>query len=127
VIISDNCSTDNTFELLQEYKHFFNWKINQNSKNLGALNNMSQLIQSARGKYIAIYHEDDTYESDIVQKSVMILENSSKVSMVSTLGNSIDEYDNILSTFTLPKTFEPNKPLNFKQVFSEILSQRLFF
>ncbi|MFV7234931.1 glycosyltransferase [Flavobacterium sp. ZB4R12] len=127
VIISDNFSTDNTFQLLQAYNGRLNWKIKQNTENIGALNNMSRLIELANGKYVALYHADDMYEPEIVEKSVTVLENASNISMVSTMGNSIDDNDNVLSTFILPKNFEKKKSLPFTLVFSEILSQRPFF
>jgi glycosyltransferase involved in cell wall biosynthesis len=127
VIISDNFSTDNTLKILLSYKSNVNWRIYQNDKNIGALNNMGKLIEMATGKYVAVYHADDMYDSHIIEKSVAVLEGMPKVSLVSTMGISIDENNKKLSVFTLPKKFFQKTSLPFSPVFLEILSQRPFF
>lgn len=127
VIISDNHSTDNTYGILKTYSLKYNWHINQNEKNIGALENMNKLLKSANGEYVALYHADDLYDPEIVAKSVEVLNNKQEVSMVSTMGYSIDASDNILSQFKLPKSFTEGTSITFQEVFHEILSQRPFF
>ena len=127
VIICDNFSSDSTFEILQSYKHYNNWKISQNEQNIGAINNMAKLTKMASGKYVAIYHADDLYDRDIVKKSVKALEEMSNISLISTMGTSIDENNMELSVFNLPKAFEDKKSVSFELFFLEILSQRPFF
>lgn len=127
VIVCDNCSLDRTYEILLGYSNLPNWHILQNSYNIGALNNMSKLIELATGKYTSLYHADDLYEPEIVAKSVEIFEQKSSVGLVSTMGYSIDHNSEIISRFTLPKSFENRTSLSFETVFLEILSQRPFF
>ena len=127
VIISDNCSTDNTYNILQYYSNRPRWTIRRNEVNIGALNNMSALVELAEGKYTAIYHADDIYEPNIVARGVSILENEPTVSLVSTMGYLIDSEDKILKEFELPDRFRGEKLISFDSVFAEILSQRPYF
>jgi glycosyltransferase involved in cell wall biosynthesis len=128
VIISDNCSTDNSYEFLQKFAEGRpNWTVTQNKKNIGAINNMDRLIKLATGEYTAIYHADDLYEPTIVEKSVTVFEKDKSVSLVSTLGYSIDADDEIFSTFQMPRAFENKKSVPFNDVFLEILSQKSVF
>jgi glycosyltransferase involved in cell wall biosynthesis len=58
IIVSDNCSTDNTEELVSQFKHdkiqYF-----KNERNLQAYPNVSLAIQRARGRYVKILCADD--------------------------------------------------------------------
>lgn len=60
-IISDDCSTDNTVEILNEYEDRFKGtlKIISNKTNLGFMKNFINAMNSAVGKYIAICEGDD--------------------------------------------------------------------
>lgn len=58
IIISNNCSTDNTSEVVKAFKdkriRYF-----ENKKNIGADPNMKKVISYARGKYIFTMGDDD--------------------------------------------------------------------
>lgn len=57
-IISDDCSSDDTWEIIQQYKdpRIRAW---QNEKNLGEYPNRNKVLQAARGKYIIYIDGDD--------------------------------------------------------------------
>ena len=65
VIIRDNCSTDGSFEFVQEkYSQQISEgkiKLYRNSENLGEGGNTHALINDAAGKYTTILHSDDMY------------------------------------------------------------------
>ncbi|MBD2461559.1 glycosyltransferase family 2 protein [Oscillatoria sp. FACHB-1407] len=62
IIISDNCSTDNTSEIIQKWLPHFEksalW-INRNPANIGAVKNIAYCISVARGKHVWIISDDD--------------------------------------------------------------------
>jgi glycosyltransferase involved in cell wall biosynthesis len=58
LIISDDCSTDNTWNIIQEYKDF-RIKATQNIPNIGEYNNRNKCIDLATGKYIIFIDGDD--------------------------------------------------------------------
>ena len=76
VIISDDCSTDNTSELLREYSQKYSIiKWLRNDSNLGPTLNFAKALQNCRGEYIAICEGDDYWiDSYKLQKQVDFIE-----------------------------------------------------
>lgn len=58
IIISDDCSTDGTYEMLSNYKKA---KVYQNKKNLGCGKNLDELIKKATGDIIVFLCADDLF------------------------------------------------------------------
>lgn len=81
IIISDNCSTDNTVELVRK-KNIKNLKIYQNSKNLGIAKNFNIVCNLAEGKYIKLLPSDDKITKDSLEKSVKCFEKNQDISLV---------------------------------------------
>jgi glycosyltransferase involved in cell wall biosynthesis len=74
VIVSDNCSTDNTVELIKKYNDP-RIKIYSNLKNEGLLFNFKKAFTYASGKYMSFLGADDGMELDTIEKCVRVLEN----------------------------------------------------
>jgi glycosyltransferase involved in cell wall biosynthesis len=78
LIIAEDCSTDNTRKIVQEYADKFPTTIRLilQQKNVGPADNFIDLLKSANGKYVA-YFEGDDYWTDYrkLQKQVEFLEN----------------------------------------------------
>ena len=66
LVIIDDCSTDNTFELLKNYKDS-RIILFQNDKNLGFRKNFEKIIQNCSGEYIAFCDQDDAWFPDHLQ------------------------------------------------------------
>lgn len=65
ILVSDNCSTDNTEELVRSYtgprlKYF------KQEKNLGQRGNTDFLLRKARGDYFHMFHDDDHIDKDFI-------------------------------------------------------------
>lgn len=77
VIVSDDCSKDNTLTLLRDYEAQYPniVKVITGEQNLGYPNNQRRSLENARGKYIALCDSDD-YWTDMykLQKQVDYLE-----------------------------------------------------
>lgn len=71
VIVCDDCSTDNSIEILNEYKekHCLRYFINE--KNLGFVKNFEKAISLCSGDYIALSDQDDVW----LPKKIEILYN----------------------------------------------------
>jgi glycosyltransferase involved in cell wall biosynthesis len=84
VIVRDDCSTDNTKDVLIKLTEKFpNLIILDGNVNLGALENIKTLIESCTTKYIAYIDGDDYYENEtILNDEIKFLENNSNYSMV---------------------------------------------
>lgn len=65
IIISDDSSTDDVYDLISSYRHLFIDKITyvRNAKSLGPPTNWNNSISLAKGKWIKIMHHDDCFSS----------------------------------------------------------------
>jgi len=62
IIISDNCSTDNTPEVIKKWQSTFantTLKLNRNSENIGPIRNIAYCIGEARNRYVWTISDDD--------------------------------------------------------------------
>ena len=84
IIISDNCSTDNTEDVIgvisknrPEIKYF------RQQSNLGMIKNFEFVLRQAKGKYFMWVADDDTLEVGVLQKYVSFLEAHAEYVLVS--------------------------------------------
>ena len=89
VIVSDNCSTDATAEIvakrvdprLRYYRH---------NTNIGPFPNMNFLLERARGEYICIVHDDDVYAPEFLERESGVLDRHPSVGMVHCAVHEVD-------------------------------------
>ena len=80
IIVSDNHSTDNTAEIVNQYqkckvKYFLNPVRPDNLINTSAVvSNFNYAISLAKGEFIAIYHADDIYLPTIIEQQVLFFQ-----------------------------------------------------
>ena len=65
IIVQDDCSSDKTMEILQNYQHKIT--IYKNEKNLGYIKNFESLIKKANGDLIALCDQDDIWQKDKIE------------------------------------------------------------
>ena len=69
IIIVDDCSTDNTIEILESFQHkYSNITIFKNAANLGYVKNFEKGCSLASGEYIALCDQDDYWHPDKLKK-----------------------------------------------------------
>jgi len=61
VIVTDDCSTDGTVEILEQYVQTHGLKYYVNEKNLGFVKNFEKAISLCEGEYIALADQDDVW------------------------------------------------------------------
>lgn len=88
IILSDDCSTDKTFEIMKkmagEYKGPHKVILNRNEKNLGITKHMNKAyLELAHGEIIVAAHGDDVSKPERVAKSVRIMLEHPECSAVS--------------------------------------------
>ncbi len=125
IIISDNASTDDTLTLLQEFNDP-RIKIYRNSKNIGAEKNFSKCVELAGGEYIAIFHADDLYLPDMVQKQVQTFQDNPSIGAVFTLANYANDRDKVIGQSKLPVELKGKGTYYFPEIFLSILSNLNF-
>lgn len=97
IIISDNCSTDNTEEVVKGFNdsriRYFKHK-----KNIEANNNFNFCLQEAKGEYFQLLQDDDLIDKDFVETCIEELNhNSSDTGIIRTGTRIIDSDGNIIS------------------------------
>lgn len=102
VIIVDNCSTDNTWKILQEYhKKDERIHIFQNEKNLGPVYNWIECFKRAKGEYSKILWSDDWMSLDFVENALSVFKED--ISFVISAQQIITNDKEVLSNVTYLK------------------------
>lgn len=72
IVLSDDCSTDNTFEIIQDVSAAYSGPhkiiLNRNPQNLGITGNLNKAISLASGKFLVQANGDDISHPDRVSK-----------------------------------------------------------
>lgn len=77
VLISDNASTDKTWELVTKFKNQYSFiKINKNHQNLGAKTNVLKSMELADSEFVMFLGDDDRIRKDCLKElTTFLLEN----------------------------------------------------
>jgi glycosyltransferase involved in cell wall biosynthesis len=124
--ISDNASTDETLKIVESMSDV-RINVHRQINNTGAEANFTKCIQLAEGKYTAIFHADDIYDPDIVEKQVAYLEDNLDVGAVFTRSRTIDEEGNVIGLIGLASNENSDATLyNFKELLKAMLLHHNF-
>jgi glycosyltransferase involved in cell wall biosynthesis len=124
--IVDNASTDGTVAVSAALNDA-RIRIHTHDVNIGAEGNFSRCIQLAKGKYTAIYHADDIYEAQMVEKQVAFLESHPGAGAVFTEARLIDEKNQFIGGIRVPGTLcSPDHLYDFKTIFKAVLQHSNF-
>lgn len=75
LLISDDCSTDNTKKILEEYvKKDKRLIVFTQEKNLGVVKNFEFLLKKVESKYYMFSDQDDIWNSNKIEKSLEVIE-----------------------------------------------------
>lgn len=92
LILCDDGSTDNTFQLAQQIMgNDSRIRLLQNETNLGLNKSLNKCLAHANGNYIARMDGDDICAPDRFEKELAILETEPDIAIVSTAMNYFDE------------------------------------
>jgi glycosyltransferase involved in cell wall biosynthesis len=73
IIVSDNCSTENTQAIVESFQDP-RIKFWRQPTNIGMFANQMHAFKMAQGKYVASLHDDDIWKEDFLEKLVLPLE-----------------------------------------------------
>lgn len=97
VIVSDNCSSDNTPELVQSFDdprlHYY-----RQETNIGPNNNFNYCLNQARGEYFLLFHDDDMIDPDFIETCMAALEPGQSVGTIFTGVRIIDQDNRVLES-----------------------------
>lgn len=95
MIIVDDCSKDNTDEIVAEYLSDGRIRFIKNDKNSGAAVSRNRALREANGKWIAFLDSDDLWSSDKLEKQVRFMKKNG-YHFSYTKYEEIDENGNLL-------------------------------
>ncbi len=84
VLVSDNCSTDNTQEVVEQAQAQYNIDLSytKNEKNIGGNNNMVKVVARAKGEYVYIMGDDDYLSPDFISILFRLLKRDEDYSLL---------------------------------------------
>lgn len=136
ILVTDDCSTDGSFEILQRLaSEDSRITLYRNEANLKIVGTLNSLVAAASGKYIARMDADDISLPKRIEKQVAFLESNPDYTLCGTNAWHIDENGRRIGRSCLPESFEENKFfLQFYSTFyhptvmlrSEIYKQNLY-
>ena len=113
MIIVDDCSKDNTDEVVKPYLKDKRIKYLKNKKNSGAAISRNRALREAKGQYIAFLDSDDLWEKDKLKKQIKFMEDNNYY-FTYTNYETIDEESNSLNKIvTGPKKITKTGMYNY--------------
>ena len=81
LVISDDCSSDNTFEIALNYQSRYPHKIKvfRNNVNVGITKNCNIALRECKGKYISFFSGDDIFHKDKIRKQYDVMESNKSI------------------------------------------------
>ena len=102
LIISDDCSTDNTEEIVKKYSNDKRIRYIRFDKNKGAAIARNNSMNLASGEYMAFLDSDDLWVSDKLEKQLKFMQNNN-YNFTCTAYEQIDENSRPLNKVIKPK------------------------
>ncbi len=96
LFICDDCSPDNSFEIIKGYESALNSRfirtvILKNEVNLGITANINRMLEDIKGKYVKILASDDALETTAIEEMVDFLEKNPEKTAVVSNGIKVSE------------------------------------
>jgi glycosyltransferase involved in cell wall biosynthesis len=125
IVICDDNSTDNTLEILNNYRSSYPsiFSIYVNAHNLGSTKNFEKAISLCTGDVIFLADQDDLWKEDKVRKTLAIFDLNPPAQGVFSNADIIDQNDNLIPSKTIWDSIsflekELPKPIDFFDVIS---------
>ena len=126
VLISDDCSTDNTVKIIKQYidrHHLDKWFVKVNTVNLGWRHNFINLLFRASGDIIFYCDQDDIWDLDKIKIMTSILKEKKEILCLATQFTSIDSKGNIIGQDFIKENLNSNAT----NIFQISINSRYFF
>jgi len=131
LIILDDCSKDDTYNIAKKFEHDQRVTVFQNNPNLGfnGGGNYTKALSLGSGQFHAIFHADDVYYNNILEEQLNLFNDNPDAGAVLTNGIWIDENDIYLKDAPTPAEFNSQNvvKLDFFKAIKLLLKNYNFF
>jgi len=121
IVIVDDCSTDNSEEIIRSFKdpriRFF-----KNKKNLGMVPNTNKAVKMAKGEVIGVLHSDDYYHPKMIETALKIFERNPGIGFTCSSYVVVDENNKVI---TRVKLCNEDKIFSSKEGFKKLAVRNL--
>ena len=128
ILVFDDSSTDNTLEILSEYKNkyqFINYFQNKKKLNTTNFNQYLKNINSY-GEFFTVFHSDDVYDSNIISNQVNFLKKYEEAICVSTDARIIDINNSFIGDPKIPDVVKKKKLIDYNFFVDTLFSSGFF-
>ncbi|MCS6757708.1 MAG: glycosyltransferase family 2 protein [Candidatus Devosia euplotis] len=126
VHVVDNCSTDATLDVVRGFADP-RIAVHENSVNVGGEGNFNRCIALATGEFTALFHADDVYEPEMVERQVAFFKANPTAGGVFTQARLIDQVSAEIGVLNLPADLCDTGPLyDFPRIFKAVLKYSNF-
>lgn len=118
IVIGDDCSTDNTPRIIEQYRQKYPdiIRVLERKKNLGSEINFVKTIEACRGEYVALCEGDDFWtDPKKIQKQVEILNKELDCSIITTKYSIVNSYGNKATEVNIFPELKENSELVIKK------------
>ncbi len=98
IIVSDNCSTDNTEEVVGKFLVDPRLRYIKHKENIGALENSNFCLKEAKGDYFLLLHDDDVIDKDHIEACLKAANYRTTIGLIRTGIRWIDQDGKVLYT-----------------------------
>lgn len=134
LLIGDNCSQDNTEEIVAKFNQQLNIVYFRRHQNLGSSENLNQLYRAAKGRYTIYLADDDFLILDVVRDIILVMEEYPNIGVTFApwfihdriSGNDISQFYSVESDTVITRGNHANlfKILIERHIFPEIYIAR---
>ena len=99
IVITDDCSTDDTIDFINDFKDKYNsikWKVVVNNTQLGFAKNFIKSISLTEGDFIFLSDQDDIWERNKIHEMIKKIKSNDKIDILFSSYRCIDGNDNII-------------------------------
>lgn len=122
VIVMDDASTDSTPAIVASYGERV--KYHHQERNRGIYGNANDGIALAQGELIAVYHADDIYEPEMVEREVATLQRFPHSGAVFCLDTFVDAKGIPYGRLTIPPEVTGGQPLPYPVILNALLTHK---
>ncbi len=125
ILVMDDASTDTTPAIIESYGDRV--AHHRNDTNLGQFGNVNKGIGMANGEFVCVYHADDIYKPEIVEREAQYLINNPSAGAVFCLDIFIDAEGNVYNQLEIPDMVSGGGPFNYQTILNALLTYKNVF